>query len=190
MAKNKKQKSNKITLSIRFILIAFLLVVVSFLFWESASLFWVGMLPTGVAWIIDRSKQKSKTLTVGAMNFAGCFPYLMGIWTAFDPAVLSARYLGDPLTIIIIYGAAFVGYVINYASVSAFSSYAAGRAKAQVSRIDKERKALEKRWGKKVNGQMALDGKGFPTEEAKKQQQAKQEKNEDNKEDNKEEAPA
>lgn len=160
---SKKAKTNKINLSIRFIIIAFLLVIISFLFWESASLLLIGMLPTAVAWMIDRSKQKSKTLTVGAMNFAGCFPYLMGVWTAFDPAVVSARYLGDPLTIIMIYGAAFVGYVINYVSVAAFSSYAAQRAKDKISKIDKEKKALEKRWGKKVNGQTPLDSKGFPT---------------------------
>ncbi len=159
----KKRKSSKIGLSIRFILIAFMLVIVSFLFWESASLFWIGMLPTGVAWIIDRSRQKSKTLTVGAMNFAGCFPYLMSIWMAFDPAVLSARYLDDPLTIIVIYGAAFVGYVINYLSVSGFSAYAVQRAKDQILKIDKEKKALEQRWGKKVNGKTVLDEKGFPT---------------------------
>lgn len=150
--KVKNKKNKKINISIRSILTVFLLIMLSFLFWESTSLFWIGMLPTIVVWIIDRSKQKSQTLTVGAMNFAGCFPYLLNIWTAHDAAILSERYLNDPLTIITIYGAAFLGYIINYLTVSSFSLYASQKAKNRVNKIDKEQKSLEERWGRKVSG--------------------------------------
>src|SRR3989338_598777 len=39
-----------------------------------------GMLPTIVAWVVDRSQQKYATFCVCGMNFSGVFPFLSDVW--------------------------------------------------------------------------------------------------------------
>lgn len=162
--KNKSKKKNKKKLGFRFFISAFILVIVSLLFWSSSLLIFFGMIPSLVAWAIDKSVQKSKTITIAAMNFAGCFPYLVDVWTAINPMALSIRYLTDPVTIIVIYSAALVGYIINYFCVIIISSLVSEKAKKRLEIIEKEKKEMEVRWGKKVNGEITLDSRGFPIE--------------------------
>ena len=42
-----------------------------------------GMLPGMVAFIVDRSKERSATFCVGGMNLCGVFPYLLELWMIF-----------------------------------------------------------------------------------------------------------
>ncbi len=155
---NKKNKKS----GFGFFLSLVVLAVIAILFWSSSLLIIIGMIPTFVAWVLDKSYQKSKTLTIGALNFAGCFPYLVDIWKAAEPMAQSLRSITDPVTIIVIYSAALLGYIINYFTVIAVSSHISEKAKKRILAIEKEKAELEKRWGKKVSGDMPLDHRGFP----------------------------
>lgn len=156
------QKKKKIGLKSFFILLVTL--IVSIIFWSSSLLIIVGMLPSLVLWVIDKTIDKSKTLTIAAMNFVGCYPYLIEVWNSTYPAEQSVKLLTDPLTIIMIYCMALLGYIINYITAMVVASHVYEKTEKRIQAIDKEIIELEKRWGKKVNGDIPLDPKGFPLE--------------------------
>jgi len=122
----------------------------------------IGMLPTIVAYFMNKRRNKIRTLTIGAMNLAGCMPYVYELWLGGHDFNISVQIVMDPQVIIIMYAAAGLGYVIDWA-VSGFVSvmlYEKGQARAR--EVEKLRDGLVDRWGEKVTGKIPLDSRGFP----------------------------
>ena len=71
-----------------------------------------GMLPAIVAYIIDPSKHKTSTICVGAMNFAGVFPYLLGLWTGIHSIDVALGILTDVFALMVMYSAATAGWMV------------------------------------------------------------------------------
>ena len=165
MAKKKKQKQKKQSFfSFRWLVVAFFVLASMIMFLPTTFMIAVGMLPTFVAIVVDKEEGKNKSFTIGAMNLAGVFPYLLGLWTQSNSMPQAMDYLADPKTIIVIYSAAAVGYLINWSVTMAVSSILVQRSRLRIKRIEEEKLALEERWGKKVNGQYELDNHGFVIE--------------------------
>ena len=166
MAKKKKQKKKKIkkenSLDFQFWLFIFAALLMSVVFLASTLLLLVGMLPTLIAAIIVQKKYKNKVLTIGAMNFAGCFPYLMHIWNSNDRMTSMLESLSDPLTVVVMYTAAAVGYILNHAVTRLVRVFMLHNADKKLANIEKEKSKLEERWGRKVRGDQVLDIHGFP----------------------------
>src|SRR6185369_7630241 len=74
-----------------------------------------GMLPTLAANLIDKSIQKSRAISVGMMNFAGCMPFLLELWLSPTPNDMHAalNIIIQPKTGLIIYTIAAAGYAIE-----------------------------------------------------------------------------
>ncbi|MEM6811671.1 MAG: hypothetical protein AAF549_04305 [Pseudomonadota bacterium] len=163
MAKKKKQKK-KVVLNIGFQgwLFIFASLIMAIVFMASTLLLLVGMLPTIIAALIIQYKYRSKVLTIGALNFAGCFPYLLNIWMSQDRVSAMLDAISNPITIIVMYGAAGIGYVLNDFVTKAVKVMMMQSAKKRLEAIEKEKKNLEDRWGRKVRGDLPLDEKGFP----------------------------
>ncbi|MGH1398069.1 MAG: hypothetical protein ACRBCT_02535 [Alphaproteobacteria bacterium] len=124
----------------------------------------IGMLPTIVAVFVDTTPRKSKVLAVGAMNLAGCFPFLLELWTGGNDFERAFRLVTDPKAIIVMYAAAAAGYVISWALTGAVAAFLVQKAKMRLSAIEKRQKELVERWGKDVSGEVALDEDGFRIE--------------------------
>ena len=159
--KNNKNKPSKKTIGLRGVLLAIVAIILSMLYLSSAMLFFIGMLPTIVAYFTDDKPGKNKTFTIGAINFSACFHYLINIWISADPVEAATTYLGDPLTVMVIYSAAALGYILNYVSTILMSSVLQKKSYARIEKLESQKKKLEKRWGKKVNGERTLDSNGF-----------------------------
>ncbi|HNQ91439.1 MAG TPA: hypothetical protein PKI93_00740 [Alphaproteobacteria bacterium] len=156
-AKKKKQNS----LKSRVLLVAFLLSAVAVL--PTTTLFFFGLLPSIVSRFVDRSRQKNRTLTIGFMNFAACFPFwykLVNGGHTFDRAV---EILADPLNIIIMYGGALMGYLIDWGLSGIVASMMVQKGYKRLKDIKKTQEALVERWGPEVSGDMPLDIHGFPS---------------------------
>lgn len=162
--KNKKKvkKASSGKFSFQKLVFAIVALAVILIFMPTSILLGVGMLPTLVSYIVDRSLEKNKTFTVGAMNFSGCFPYLLMLWTGENSTQGAWNFVGTPEVIIVIYTIAGMGYVINWGVTQVVSNILIQRSQARISKIDKEKKQLEERWGAKVNGKYDLDENGFP----------------------------
>ena len=164
MAKKKKtkKKNNKKKISFKFLVFSVLFIALLILFLPTAFLLAVGLLPTFVAAVVDHEPGKNKTFTIGAMNFAGCFPYLLQVWMTSDSMEKALILLTEPNTIIVMYGAAALGYAINTLVTMGISFLLVQRSQLRLQKIETEKKALEERWGVKVNGDYDLDEHGFP----------------------------
>jgi len=161
--KNKAKKKKKFSiLSPKTILVLITIVTMIFLYMAPAILFFIGMLPTAVVYFIDTASGKSKTLTIGALNFAACFHYMMKIWTHHNPANIALEYLENPKTLIVIYLAAALGYMINYGVTVLVSSVLKQKSEIRLNKIEEAKKRLIERWGEKVDGKKPLDPLGFP----------------------------
>lgn len=131
-----------------------------------AIVFVVGMIPTLVAAIVDKTKSKTKAMTVGAMNFAGCMPFMVEVWKKGGSLDTAITYILEPRTIVVIYFAAMMGYLIEWAVTGIVSSVMVQRGKARMIAIREHQKELTERWGPEVTGNIPLDHYGFPIEVA------------------------
>ena len=157
--KNKNTKKRKVSFSFLFLL--FLLMVACLLYLPVAILFIIGMMPTFVAFLTDRIEVKNKTFTIGALNFSAFFYYFINIWRQPFPMDVATEYLADPVTLIVIYTAAALGYGLNYISTLLVSGVLKQKSLARIDKLEKKKKELEERWGEKVNGERELDRSGF-----------------------------
>lgn len=134
----------------------------SALFMHTTLLLAIGLLPTVGAAAIDRSRQKSKLISVAAMNLAGCTPFLMQLWMGGNNMETTKDILFEPRTIIVIYLIAACGYLIEIAVSGIVSQVMLQRAQMRLKSIEKQQKELVDRWGQPVDGTYSLDDFGFP----------------------------
>lgn len=136
--------------------------VVGAVFLPSSALLTVGMIPTVVAWLTDWSPRKTSAVTVGAMNLAGCSPFLLQLWSQGHTFEASVFIFTDPTAIIVMYGAAAIGYMIDWSVSSVVANIVYQQALARRKAIKKRQEDLIERWGREVTGELPLDEQGFP----------------------------
>lgn len=138
--------------------------LVSVLFSAVAIILVVGMIPTLVAAIVDRTKGRVRTLTVGSVNLAGCAPFIAEILKRGNDMTTAINYVIQPRTIVVMYMAAGMGYLIDWAMTGIVSSVMVQRAKGRLQDIENQQKGLVERWGMEVTGTIPLDEFGFSKE--------------------------
>ena len=115
----------------------------------------VAMLPTFGAYIIDKHPNGHLTQSVGFMNLAGTWPFLLQLWTGSNSLIQSVKMLTDPYAWLLIYSAAALGWLfyLGFPSLSLmFQDYSAEQ-RAKNLRI--ALKKLKVEWGDEVMGQNA-----------------------------------
>ncbi len=161
MTVKKKSKGKKRGHGRLFSSLAFIMAVI---FFPTTLVLSFGLLPTPAAGLISRDKKKSRVITVGAMNMAGCMPFLLDLWKNGNSLSYALEILSTPSSIIVMYAAAGVGYLIDWAMTGLVAVMLFERGKARKKEILKQQKELIERWGKGVTGELALDAEGFPVE--------------------------
>lgn len=145
---------------IHLVIMAFVVICGTFL--PFTILIGVGMLPTFVSYIVEKKATKMRVLTIGAMNFAGFSPFFIELLFSkrnFDDAF---SIISDPMNIIIMYVAAAVGYMIDWAATTLLNNILYDRGVKRKKYIENRQKEFTDRWGEKVKGTMKLDEDGFP----------------------------
>ncbi len=164
MAKKIKTKKNKAAsknmMGPRLVII--LGVLISVLFLSTTVMLCIGMVPTLVVAFVNFGKKKAKAITVGAINFAGCSPFVFELWTTGRDMANSLNIVLDANTIMIMYGAAMVGYIVEWALTGIVAGIMREKGKGKLKSIKKRQAELVDRWGKKVTGAIPLDERGFP----------------------------
>jgi hypothetical protein len=136
--------------------------VMAIVFLPSAVLLLFGMLPTIMAALFDRKRNGVRGLTVGAMNLAGCSWFLIELWTKGNQFPTAVAIISSPQTIIFIYSAAAIGYMIDWALTGIVAGLMLQRGQARKKDIVKQQAQLAQRWGREVTGEIPLDPQGFP----------------------------
>lgn len=154
-----RKKSKKMGVQGRVLLIVF--VLTALVFYKVSILLLVGMLPTIAVRLIDKTPDRTKVLTVGFMNFAGCFPFCYSLFTKKNEVVSVVPILADPMNIVIMYAAAGLGYIIEWGIVGFVASIMVQRGRQRLVDIKKTQEAIVKKWGPEATGEMQLDTNGF-----------------------------
>lgn len=156
---DKNKKKGKLGFKGFVIAIGFLLSAALFL--PTTAFLLLGMLPTMAAYFADR-KGGWKWVTVGAMNLAGCTPFLLYLWTKHNTVGYALTLITDPRSVIVIFAAAGIGLLIEWAMSGIVVTIMTQSAKMRLSEIDKRMKKMKERWGEEVSGMVPLDEYGFP----------------------------
>ena len=138
--------------------------VCAVLFAPTSMILFFGMMPTIAANVMDKTRQKSRTMSVGIMNFAGVMPFLLELWLSPAPNSIdhALGIMMQPKTVIIIYVIAAAGYAIESAITGMVATVMQQRATARLKQIDEQLAELIDRWGYYVDGSEKLDDFGFP----------------------------
>ena len=105
-------------------------------------------------------------MTVGSMNLCGCLPFLLDLWTTKHTMEYAVSLITDPRTIIVMYAAAGIGYMIDWALSGIVATLMIQRSTSRLSAIRKRQEEMIVRWGPEVAGEMLLDTEGFPLDES------------------------
>lgn len=145
MARKKKKKGGALTL-ILLIIPAALIVL------PTTILFGIGMIPTIVAYVVDRDPDKSAPITVGGLNFCGCMPFAIDLWKHQHTIGAAAKIFADPLAWLVMYSAAAVGWGLYYGIPPLVAGMEVTRAEKRVEVLKQKKVALVQEWGPDVAG--------------------------------------
>ena len=113
----------------------------------SLIVFAVGLLPTGVAFIIDRTDQKTGTFCVGGMNLCGVFPYVMKLWTGKHTPSAATEIISDVLALLVMYAAAGFGWMIFLAIPPVIAAFLSVIAQTRVKALRAAQQEIVDEWG-------------------------------------------
>ncbi|HEY8190247.1 MAG TPA: hypothetical protein VIF12_06140 [Micavibrio sp.] len=160
--KKKKKKGGRSNWRIQVLMI--IIVMAALAAMPTSLMMLIGMMPTFGAFLIDRTSEKIRVLTVGAMNVSGCTPFVLRLWTSGHTMENSLSIITDPRTIIVMYCAAGIGYVIDWTVSGLVATIMVGRAASRREQIAKQQASMAERWGREVTGEILVDSMGFPLE--------------------------
>ena len=110
----------------------------------------VGMIPSLVTLIMDRSPRKYGALTVAAMNFAGVLPYLVKLWSKSQSMENALSIVIDVFAMGVMFGAAGFGWMIFLTIPSFVASIFMVISQRRIATLrDKQRKIIEE-WGESI----------------------------------------
>ena len=145
MARKKKKKGGALTLVL-------LIVPAALIVLPTTILFGIGMIPTIVAYVVDRDPDKSAPITVGGLNFCGCMPFAIDLWKHQHTIGAAAKIFADPLAWLVMYSAAAVGWGIYYGIPPLVAGMEVSRAEKRVEVLKQKKVALVQEWGPDVAG--------------------------------------
>ena len=117
----------------------------------------VGLLPTGVAFIVDRSDQKTGTFCVGGMNLCGVFPYVMKLWTGNHTPTAAMEIISDVLSLLIMYAAAGFGWMIFLTIPPVIATFLSIIAQTRVKVLRATQQEIVVAWGPEVANAKGAD---------------------------------
>src|SRR3954462_14400742 len=110
----------------------------------------VAMVPTGVAFLVERGKGYYGGLTVGVMNLAGAMPYLTDLWFKGHNVQAAVGIITNVFAWMMFYGAAIFGWAIYATTPSIVSSFMAMTAGTGIPSMRAQQRELVQKWGPDV----------------------------------------
>ncbi|MBT3661525.1 MAG: acyl-CoA synthetase [Rhodospirillaceae bacterium] len=107
----------------------------------------IGMLPTGVAAIIDRSEEKYGTFCVGGLNLCGVFPYITTLWFVDHTVNVATGMITDVFTLLVMYASAAFGWTMFMAIPPVIASFLSVMAQTRVKTLRALQREIMEEWG-------------------------------------------
>lgn len=110
----------------------------------------VGMLPTVAAYVVDRNPDKYEWICVGGLNFAGCVPFLLRLWSGRHTVEAAGAMLTDVFTLMAVFGAAGLGWLLFMALPPMVGVFMQMKAQRRVANLKATQQRLIQSWGPEV----------------------------------------
>lgn len=110
----------------------------------------LGMLPTLVVYLGDKSRNKSFAMTVALTNLCGVLPSLASLWDRGQSMQAATEIAGDPLMWILPLGAAGVGWLIFMSMPPLIAAYYKTASDARIDNLMLKQRGLVEVWGEEV----------------------------------------
>jgi hypothetical protein len=111
-----------------------------------------GMLPTAVAFLVDRHPRHYLACAVGALNLAGMVLPVLALTKAGFTLTGALQVLRDAQNWLIMYGAAAVGWIVNAAMPAVARIILDMRAEQENRRLLRQAEELVAEWGREISG--------------------------------------
>ena len=110
----------------------------------------VGMVPSIVAYVVDRSERPMLAFTIAPVNLAGLMPYLLQLWTGRDTMPTVVHLLTDVYVWLVIYLSAGAGWLL-FLGMPMIIAIVLGRSlDRRKSRLETLQSRLKADWGAEV----------------------------------------
>ncbi len=152
-SQQEQQAKGKGKLSGRTIGTGVLLLPVIAVLMPSIILLGIGMAPTIVAYIVDRTSEKYQSITVGLLNVCGTLPALVRLWSDGQSYSSALQIAGDPFTMLVAYGAAGVGWAIYLAMPVILGHYYTTSTESRLHTLRARQNTLTEAWGDEIAGE-------------------------------------
>ena len=152
MAKPKAKKAAKPQKSGAFTRILMISLALAFglIFLPTVIFLAFAMLPTAAAYIVDKKPAKYEWICVGGLNFAGASPFLMNLWMGRHTVEAASAMLTDVFTLMAMYGAAGVGWLMFMALPPVIGVFMQMKAQRRVAVLKATQARLIATWGPEV----------------------------------------
>ena len=110
----------------------------------------VALIPTGVAFLVERRKGYYGGLTVGCMNLAGASPYLFDLWFKGHNMQAAVGIITNVFAWMMFYGAAMFGWAIYTTTPSLVSTFMTMTSGRRITALRAQQRELVQKWGPDV----------------------------------------
>lgn len=110
----------------------------------------VAMLPTIAAYVVEKKPAKYEWICVGGLNFAGASPFLLALWKGRHTIESAGAMLTDVFTLMAMYGAAGVGWLIFMVLPPMIGIFMQMKAQRRVATLKATQARLIATWGPEV----------------------------------------
>jgi hypothetical protein len=124
----------------------------------SVMLLFIGMLPTLVAFLVDRTPKRYSTFCVGGLNFSGVFPSLLDLWTGTNEVSAAIDIMIDPFRLTVMYGAAAFGWMLFMVVPPVVGAFLAVSAQRKVAQLRTAQRELIAEWGPEIAARGTMRG--------------------------------
>lgn len=120
------------------------------LFLPTVVLLCFAMLPTAVAYLVERNNYRYGFICVGGFNFAGVAPYLLNMWFERHDITMALDTLSDVFALMLIYGAAGFGWMLYAVTPSLVGSFLSLTSSRRIANLRADQRKLIAEWGPEV----------------------------------------
>ncbi len=114
----------------------------------------VNMVPTFVAYMVDRSHEKYLAITVGLLNACGALPALAELWMQGQSYDAALDISSNPSHWLVAYGAAAIGWVVYLGLPPILGHYYSITSQARLLNHRRKQEILVGAWGEEVRGEI------------------------------------
>lgn len=117
----------------------------------------LGLLPTLVALITDTDPRRSGVITIGLLNVAGVVPFVIELWEKGQTMEAAFNIMSQPMTWLVMLGAAAIGQLILYAIPSFITLLTVNRMENRLRVLRQGLEELKIIWGPDVATSKPID---------------------------------